>query len=186
VTTEATVVDEESLVGHYAGAVTRFGAFLVDALLSVGVFNIGVAALSWILSLFTGVDLPTRDAAVWWSIPLAAWLFVYFWYCYSLSGKTPGKALLGLRVVRGDGADVDGGHAAVRVLAFPLSWIPFGLGFAGIVVGRRRRALHDVLADTAVVYDFDARAAHLRFLSRHAQRRSPLPGEAAPDGAAQH
>jgi uncharacterized RDD family membrane protein YckC len=30
----------------------------------------------------------------------------------------------------------------------------------------RRRALHDVIAGTAVIYSWDARAARLRFLSR--------------------
>jgi hypothetical protein len=32
--------------------------------------------------------------------------------------------------------------------------------------GDRRRALHDVIAGTAVIYSWDARAARLRFLSR--------------------
>ena len=36
--------------------------------------------------------------------------------------------------------------------------------FVGIVLGRRRRALHDVVADTAVIYDYDAQAARLRRL----------------------
>jgi hypothetical protein len=36
----------------------------------------------------------------------------------------------------------------------------------GILLGRDRRALHDVIAGTAVVYTWDARAARLGFLSR--------------------
>jgi len=45
--------------------------------------------------------------------------------------------------------------------------LPFlGLGFVGILMGNRRRALHDVIAGTAVIYSWDARAARLRFLSR--------------------
>ena len=39
-------------------------------------------------------------------------------------------------------------------------------GFVGILLGDRRRALHDVIAGTAVIYAWDARAARLRFLSR--------------------
>jgi uncharacterized RDD family membrane protein YckC len=180
------LVDDESLVGHYAGAVTRFGAFLVDAALSVALFNLGVGATAWIVQLFTRVDVPTSHGSVWWLVPLTVWLFVYNWYCFWLAGKTPGMSLLGLRLVRGDGGDVDGRHAALRVAAFPLSWLCFGLGFAGIIAGRRRRALHDVIADTAVVYDFDARAAHIRFLGRRTTRRSPLPGEAASRRPAHH
>ena len=55
-------------------------------------------------------------------------------------------------------------HAIVRVLAFPLSFLLFGLGFVLILLRRDRRALHDLIASTAVVYAWDARAARLRFL----------------------
>ena len=59
-----------------------------------------------------------------------------------------------------------GRRAVVRTLAFPLSFLFLGLGFAGILVGGRRWALHDVIAGTAVIYSWDPRAARLRFLSR--------------------
>jgi len=75
-------------------------------------------------------------------------------------------ALLGVRVVTDDGTDVNGRRAVVRTLALPLSFLFLGLGFVGILLGDRRRALHDVIAGTAVIYSWDARAARLRFLSR--------------------
>ncbi len=75
-------------------------------------------------------------------------------------------ALFGVRVVRDDGADASGRRAVVRTLAPPLSFLLLGLGFAGILLGGRRRALHDVIAGTAVIYSWDARAARLRYLSR--------------------
>ena len=61
-------------------------------------------------------------------------------------------------------------------LVFPLSIIVCGLGFVGILVQRDRRALHDLLAGTAVIYSWDARAARLRFLARTAGRPRPGPG----------
>jgi uncharacterized RDD family membrane protein YckC len=57
-------------------------------------------------------------------------------------------------------------NAVVRTLAFPLSIIILGLGFLGILTGRERRALHDRIAGTSVVYAWDARAARLRWLAR--------------------
>jgi uncharacterized RDD family membrane protein YckC len=54
----------------------------------------------------------------------------------------------------------------VRALVFPLSFLLCGLGFLGILVQREHRALHDLIAGTAVVYAWDARAARLRFLAR--------------------
>jgi type VI protein secretion system component VasF len=59
---------------------------------------------------------------------------------------------------------------------FPLSFLLLGLGFTGILVQRERRALHDLIAGSAVVYAWDARAARLRFLAREpgpAARRAP-------------
>jgi uncharacterized RDD family membrane protein YckC len=61
----------------------------------------------------------------------------------------------------------------LRTLAFPLSFLLLGLGFLGILLGRDRRALHDVIADTAVVYCWDAREARLRSLAREGSSRQP-------------
>jgi len=85
-----------------------------------------------------------------------------------LNGRTAGGALFGLQVLTDDGSDVSGRRAIGRTLAFPLSFLILGLGFLGILLGDQRRALHDVIAGTVVVYSWDARAARLRFLSRTA------------------
>ena len=76
------------------------------------------------------------------------------------------RVLFGVRVVRDDGTGASARRAVVRMLAFPLSFPFLGLRFTGILLGGRRRALHDVIAGTAVIYSWDARAARLRFLSR--------------------
>ena len=95
-------------------------------------------------------------------------------------------AVLGVRVVRADGDGLEPWRGVVRALVFPLSFLLFGLGFLGILVQREHRALHDLIAGTAVVYSWDARAARLRFLARQAELptgpgspASPLTGDAA-------
>ena len=159
---------DESLIGHYAGAVTRLVAFLIDDGISLGAFYVSVAIGIWLLELFTSIDVSDADrSSLWLLVPLTGWLFLYFWYCWTTAGRTPGMALFGLRVVRGSGATLGARHAAIRVIFLPVCFLFFGLGFIGLIFGRRRRGLHDVAADTAVVYDFDARAARLRFLSSH-------------------
>lgn len=160
--------DEESLEGHYAGAVTRLAAAVADGAISFAIFVLGTELIRWLADAIIQRQLPERGSSWLWLIPMTIWEFTYYWYCFTLSGKTPGCALLGIRVVRDTGDDLNGLHAAVRVIAFPLSFLFFGIGFLGIVLGRERRALHDVIAGTAVVYDWDARAARLRFLARHA------------------
>ena len=97
-------------------------------------------------------------------VALVVWAFVYMAYPLAAAGRTFGMAIVGVRVVRADGRDLDRRHAMVRVLALPLSFLLFGLGFLLILLRRDRRALHDLIASTAVVYAWDARAARLRFL----------------------
>lgn len=159
-------VPQPSLVGHYAGPVTRLAAYAVDAALGTALFSFGAGALVWITQLLSGDRFDVRHVGPWLGFPLlVVWGFLYFFVPLALSGRTPGMALTGLEVVRRDGSNLDVGHAALRVLVLPLSFLTLGLGFAGIVLGREHRALHDVLADTAVVYGWDARAARLRFLA---------------------
>ena len=78
-------------------------------------------------------------------------------------------AVLGLHVVRADGATLDPWRGFLRALVFPLSFLFFGLGFLGILVQREHRALHDLIAGSAVIYSWDARAARLRLLARKAE-----------------
>jgi uncharacterized RDD family membrane protein YckC len=53
---------------------------------------------------------------------------------------------------------------------FGYSWAVSGRTFGMAVLGvqREHRALHDLIAGTAVIYAWDARAARLRFLARQA------------------
>ncbi len=99
-------------------------------------------------------------------IAAVVWEFIYFAYQWSLSGKTLGMAVLGIRVVTTDGSPIGPRQAVLRTLTLPLSFLILGLGFLGILTNRDRHALHDRLAGTAVVYSWDARAARLRWLAK--------------------
>ncbi|HUF83016.1 MAG TPA: RDD family protein [Acidimicrobiia bacterium] len=157
---------QPSLVGHYAGPMTRLLAYAADAALGTALFSFGAGALVWVTQLLSGDRFDVRHVGPWLGFPLlVVWGFLYFFVPLAMSGRTPGMALVGLEVVRRDGSSLDGGHAALRILVLPLSFLTLGIGLLGIVFGREHRALHDVLADTAVVYGWDARAARLRFLA---------------------
>ena len=160
------VIIRESLQGKYAGFASRFTAFAVDMGISLGVFLLALAAISFAALVLTGNSITWHKGDLWVIIAYAVWAFVYFAHSWAASGRTIGMAAFGVRVVTDDGADVSGRRAVVRTLALPLSFLFLGLGFAGILFGDRRRALHDVIAGTAVIYSWDARAARLRFLSR--------------------
>jgi uncharacterized RDD family membrane protein YckC len=154
------------LQGKFAGFASRFAAFAVDVGVSLGVFLLALAVISFTARVLTGNDIAWNKDDTWVVLAYAVWAFIYFAYSWAASGRTAGMALFGVRVVRDDGTDASGRRAVVRALAFPLSFLFLGLGFVGILLGGQRRALHDVIAGTAVIYSWDARAARLRFLSR--------------------
>jgi len=155
--------------GNYAGAVTRLVAFAADVGASWGIFTVTAAAVTFAIGLVTGHTVNLNNGTI---VPLITlfclivWEFVYFAYQWSLSGKTVGMALLGIRVVSTDGEPIAGRQAVYRTLALPLSFLAFGLGFLGILLNRDRHAWHDRMAKTVVVYSWDARAARLRWLAK--------------------
>jgi len=163
----------EGRQGHYAGAVTRLVAFAADAGASWGLFTLGAAALAFSVQLVSGGHFSLTHHQLLSLIVLVIWEFVYFAYQWTLGGKTIGMAVLGIRVVRADGAPIGWRQAVVRTLALPLSFLLLGLGFLGILTNRDRHALHDRIAGTAVVYSWDARAARLRWLAK--QESAPTP-----------
>jgi uncharacterized RDD family membrane protein YckC len=156
----------ESLQGHYAGFVSRFAGYIIDVVVTSGLFTLGLAGSAFLVSIIVRHSVNWNKSSPWVGVALAVWLFAYYAYSWGAFGKTAGMALLGVRVVRVDGTDLSGRRAVGRTLAFPLSFLFFGIGFLPILFQRERRALHDLIAGTAVIYAWDARAAWLRFLAR--------------------
>jgi uncharacterized RDD family membrane protein YckC len=156
----------ESLQGRYAGFASRFAAFVMDVVVLTGVFILVLAAINFAASVLTGKSIHFNHGNTWVVVAYAVWAFIYFAHFWGLNGKTPGGALFGVQVLTNDSGDVSGRRAIGRALAFPLSFLILCLGFLGILLGDQRRALHDIIAGTVVIYCWDARAARLRLLSR--------------------
>ena len=175
-----------SYQGNYAGSVSRFAAYSIDLVVSTAVFVLALAAISWGVRVVTGHDVSFHRSNIVVAVIFVSWQFLYFGYCWAVSGRTPGMAVLGIRVVRADGTVLPPKQAVLRSLVFPLSFLLFGLGFIGILVQHEHRSLHDLIAGSAVVYSWDARAAQLRFLARQAEVPAagiPSPAGARPDPA---
>jgi uncharacterized RDD family membrane protein YckC len=149
--------------GERAGFVTRLAALTADAILLW-------VALRGTASLLLLTEHALRRFAPPFSLgellvvcaPLFVCLYnVVFW---RLRGQTPGKWLLGLRVVALGGGKIGLGRALIRFVGYPLSALPFYLGFLWIL-GPERRGFHDRLARTEVVY------------TRRLVRKPPTPDE---------
>jgi uncharacterized RDD family membrane protein YckC len=151
-----------ALQGRYAGAVSRFLAFLVDATLSGALFGLIGVLLVTALQIVANVTWDAADHRMLVGVAYVSWQFTYFAGLTAITGRTIGKAVLGVFVVRPDGTRVTARAAAMRTLAFPLSFLLFGVGFFVGVIRRDRRELHDLIGGTAVVYAWDAETARLR------------------------
>jgi uncharacterized RDD family membrane protein YckC len=82
---------------------------------------------------------------------LVAGVTLFFWKRWA--GATPGKRVLGIHVVDAKTyKEMTVKQAIIRYIGYIISTIPLGAGF--IMVGSRKdkRALHDLLAETVVVY----------------------------------
>lgn len=173
------------LRGHYAGAVSRFVGYAIDLAVISGLFGLTLAAVSFAAGLITGHTFSWNGSGVPVAIAYGCWWFVYFAYSWAAGGKTFGMAVLGVQVVGREGATAGPRRAIVRTLVFPLSFLLLGLGFVGILIDGERRALHDVIAGTTVVYTWDAHAQRLRFLARDDLAQVPAqPGPPVHEAAA--
>lgn len=75
----------------------------------------------------------------------------YTVYFMARHEATPGKLILGLRVVRADGSRLSVGRIVGRFFAEMLSGVIFFTGYVMAAFDERKRTLHDILCDTRVV-----------------------------------
>ena len=127
--------------GLLVGAVVVIGylSWAVISLVSGGFANdtIGVGSAIWLVILTVGVVV----------IGLA--YFPYFW---ARDGATPGMKMMGLRVVRDhDGGPISGGQAILRLVGYWISGAVLYLGYIWILIDKRRRGWHDLIAGTVVI-----------------------------------
>lgn len=134
--------------GRLAPPVKRLGAFVLDLFAPV---------LAWFLVFSAvGVGMATgSDAALGVSGLLSLALFFGYvvWSLLLFSrGETPGKHLLGIRVIREDGQSA--GFLTMLVREWVGKWISgliFSLGFLWILLDRDKQGWHDKLMSTYVV-----------------------------------
>ena len=161
--------------GNYAGPVSRFVAFVIDIAAAWTIILVFFAAVDFAVSLIFGSSVKLKNIHYVAVIVIPLWFLIYFTYQWALSGKTLGMAIFGLRVMTKEGASIGGRAAFIRTITLPLSIIVFGLGLLGIVLRVDHRAWHDRFAGTCVVYDWDARAARLRWLARQQEAPADAP-----------
>ena len=143
-----------------AGFWIRFVAYVIDALIvtAVSVLLIGIV-IAVVIVTDESLDLENPGGIVIGATLLViATLIVINWLYEALMtssprGATLGKMALGLRIVRFDGTQLSFGRATGRHFAKAIATpaVPLLIGYIMAAFTNRKRALHDILADTLVI-----------------------------------
>lgn len=163
--------DSTNYLGYYAGFVSRLIALMIDSLI---ILLIIVAAI-WFFSITVTVFQLSAtweylksiipQLSVWFGwvvVPLTGTLSVVIFICLyhitftTVLGQTPGKILMGVRVLTVDGSRVTFWRATLRMFGYVIAMIPFFLGFFWVLIDDRRQGWHDKIAGTFVLYAWSA------------------------------
>jgi uncharacterized RDD family membrane protein YckC len=145
--------------GTAAGIATRLAANTIDGLVvGAGVAGAyaGIVALRFVLAP-RDFELPD-PRLLWFVLGFFELLVVYLTAAWWLSGRTIGDHVMGIRVVTGKRSRLRLLRAFSRAVL--CSFFPIGLLWC--VVDRDRRAVHDLVLHTSVVYDWLPRPAAAR------------------------
>ena len=139
---------------RYAGFWIRFAAWFVDFII-LWVFQVVFSLISAIfIHTPPAGEKPNPFSAV--SVVLMIISFgvqagYYIWFVGKYGG-TPGKMACGLRIVRADGEPVSFGRATGRYFSQMLSGMILVIGYIMAAFDDQKRALHDRICDTRVIY----------------------------------
>jgi uncharacterized RDD family membrane protein YckC len=137
-----------------AGLGSRFLAWLIDLLVIVALDFMGLVVGSVLVLGRPGLGIALFT--IWQFVVMWGYFLFFEWLWH---GQTPGKYLLGIRVIQWRGTAITFFHSAVRNLlrvadSLPVP-LPLGPGLLGFVVAacnREQRRLGDLAADTLVVH----------------------------------
>ena len=147
----------ESTEIEYAGFWVRFIAVLLDLIL------IGILTILFV-SIFFGFDWLITDEiltkANTLNFLLVAVVSILLWVNWK--GRTPGKRMMGIRIVSYPDYQGFGYKKAIirKIVGYTLSLMIIGLGYIMIGIRRDKRGLHDLIAGTCVIYDKSTSLKH--------------------------
>lgn len=136
-----------------AGLGGRSYAFLIDWHIRV------IAGLAWYAASVWALDghfIPEETDSTFWWAAVAPALAIYFLYHAGfeiLTGTTPGKRLVGVRIVDRNGRTPGIGALMVRNVLRPIdSLVFYAVGLASVLLTRQAVRIGDLAAGTLLIY----------------------------------
>jgi len=151
------------LKGQYAGFVSRLLAYGTD----IAIIMVMLVVFGWLVDTVTRLFPPMiLNPEGLLQVALAGVVIVitagfYYIFFWTLMGQTPGKMLLGVKIVSLDGSRLTFWQALRRCIGYYLSALALYAGYWWVLIDNRRQGWHDKLAGTVVVYAWDARLGDL-------------------------
>jgi uncharacterized RDD family membrane protein YckC len=147
------MTDEVQVENKPAGFWVRAAAQIIDAGIVLACMAIPTIVLAAFLALGSLV-WSELDGGFFCGIlgaPIFLCHLLYFAFATRLGGRTAGKGIMNIKVVRISGQPVGFSRSVGRYLSYFLSALPLFAGFVMAGVTREKRALHDYIAGTKVV-----------------------------------
>lgn len=130
----------------YGSRLRRFAAHLIDASI-IGVVQVSGTIVSAKASLQAGEPGLLPGLVLWGA---SAW-FLNTGILQGITGASFGKSLLGLEVVKSDGAPIGIGTSLLRGLYALIGALPLGAGYFLCLASREGLSAHDRLTGTVVI-----------------------------------
>ncbi len=126
---------------------------VVERGLAFGVDNVIIGLYTGFIALFNAFILGGTSEALIWIMATPVFIFYHLSFEVFNNGQSPGKKLMGLRVVKTDGKLSDFKSYLIRFVfrMVDIYATAFSLGVLCIVGSTRNQRLGDMLADTTVV-----------------------------------
>ncbi len=78
----------------------------------------------------------------------------YHWYFWTRrDGRTLGKQVMNLKVIKTDGTPISDSDAIIRYFGYLINWAALMLGWIWVLIDSENQGWHDKLAKTYVVMD---------------------------------
>jgi len=139
---------------RFAGFWRRLVASLVDGLVVWGLGSVLLFPFRTSIQLGSS-SLEGEPALSMTTIAVYALLgligVVYYLGFWTWRGQTPGKMVLGMKIVKTDGTPLTFGRALVRYIGYLTSGIVLCLGYLWVGLDSRKQGWHDKIAGTYVV-----------------------------------
>ncbi len=136
----------------FGGVVTRGVALSIDGAAAGAIFAIGGVIVSFAIAALGFAELGAAASLLSAGAVWVAFVIVYFIGCWATTGQTLGMRMMGLKLVNANGKPPSICRSTVRYFGRFLSILLLFSGYILVLVHPKRRALHDVLAGTYVVY----------------------------------